>query len=109
MKRKININIRNHYSVYVILLTDEVGPRKNKKYPCIYVGMTGLSVKRRFQNHKNGIKSSKWAKKYGNKLLPYLYEGLENLSYYEALFEEKKLAEKLNTIGYTVYGVKLSL
>ena len=101
---KIKTKSRNHYNVYVILLSDDVSPRKNKSYPSIYVGMTGLSVKQRFQNHKNGIKSSKWVKRYGSKLLPYLYDGLENLSYYEALFKEKTLAEKLNKIGYTVYG-----
>ena len=52
-----------HHSVYVILLEPAVAehpsilrrnPNRDPAKPCLYVGMTGLPVEHRFENHKNG-------------------------------------------------------
>ena len=56
-----------HHNVYVILLRDAVAkhpsilrlnPERDPLKPCVYVGMTGLPVDHRFENHKNGCKSA---------------------------------------------------
>ena len=56
-----------HHSVYVILLDPAVlqhpsilrlNPNRDPAKPCVYVGMTGLAVQDRFQNHKEGRKSA---------------------------------------------------
>ena len=52
-----------HHSVYVILLDPAVlrhpsilrlNPNREPTKPCVYVGMTGLLVEHRFENHKKG-------------------------------------------------------
>ena len=54
-----------YHSVYVILLDEAVARhpsilrlnrKRNPLKPCVYVGMTGLPVDHRFENHKNGYK-----------------------------------------------------
>jgi hypothetical protein len=71
-----------HHSVYVVLLDDavskhpsimRVNPTRDPLKPCVYVGMTGLPVNHRFENHKNGYKSAWAVKKYGVRLMPELY------------------------------------
>src|SRR5690349_23866561 len=68
-----------HHSVYVILLDDAVrknrwaqrlNPNRDPSKPCVYVGMTGLPVEHRFENHRNGYKSAQVVKRYGVGLLP---------------------------------------
>src|SRR5438874_11076433 len=49
--------------------------------PCVYVGMTGLPVDQRFENHKNGYKSAWVVKKYGLRLMPELYEHLNPMPF----------------------------
>ena len=55
-----------HHNVYVVLLDDAVtkhpsilrlNPKRDPLKPCIYVGMTGIPVVHRFENHRNGYKS----------------------------------------------------
>jgi hypothetical protein len=50
-----------HHSVYVILLDPvtlglpsivRLNPNRDSAKPCVYVGMTGLPVEQRFENHK---------------------------------------------------------
>lgn len=74
-----------HHSVYVILLSDRalkessilrLNPKRISTKPCVYVGLTGLPVDHRFENHKNGYKSARLVKKYGVRLMPELYEHL---------------------------------
>jgi hypothetical protein len=71
------------FSVYVVeldtaILKDQLVLRRNPKRdaskPCVYVGMTGLTVERRFDNHRNGHKSSRFVKKYGVRLMSEFYE-----------------------------------
>jgi len=102
-----------HHSVYVILLDQEVlkhrsilrlNPKRDPAKPCIYVGMTGLPVAERFENHKAGYKAAWVVEKYGMRLLPELYEHLNPMPYTAALQMEMELAEELRAAGYTVTG-----
>jgi hypothetical protein len=104
-----------HHNVYVILLEEEaaqnswllrLNPRRNPAKPCVYVGMTGLPVDHRFENHKNGYKSSWIVEKYGLQLMPKLFEHLNPMPYEEAVRMEQDLAEDLRAEGYTVAGGK---
>jgi hypothetical protein len=102
-----------HHSVYVILLDDavakhppilRVNPKRDPLKPCVYVGMTGLPVDHRFENHKNGYKSAWVVKKYAVRLMPELYEHLNPMPFEAATQMEIELAEDLRAQGYTVTG-----
>ena len=102
-----------HHSVYVVLLDDAVAkhpsilrgnPRRNPLKPCVYVGMTGLPVDDRFENHKDGYKSAWVVKKYGRRLMPELYEHLNPMPFEAAAQMEIELAEDLRAERYTVTG-----
>jgi len=70
LKRKRTRRLKEqafHHNVYVILLDDRAAkhpsilqrnPKRDPSKPCVYVGMTGLPVEHRFENHKNGYKSA---------------------------------------------------
>jgi len=79
---KTTKHLKFHHSVYVVLLESgvakhpsilRVNPKRDPLKPCVYVGMTGLPVDHRFENHKNGYKSAWVVKKYGLRLMPELY------------------------------------
>ena len=79
-----------HHSVYVILLDPAVlrhpsilrlNPNRDPAKPCVYVGMTGLAIEDRFQNHKKGYKSAWVVEKYGLHLMPELYEYLNPMPF----------------------------
>ena len=102
-----------HHSVYVILLDPAVlrhpsilrlNPNRDPAKPCVYVGMTGLAVQDRFQNHKKGYKSAWVVEKYGLRLMPELYEYLNPMPFEAAVQMENDLAEDLRAQGYTVAG-----
>jgi hypothetical protein len=102
-----------HHSVYVILLDAAVlrhpsilrlNPNREPAKPCVYVGMTGLLVEHRFENHKNGQKSAWVVRKYGLRLMPELYGFLNPMPFEAAAQMEKDLAEDLRAEGYTVAG-----
>src|SRR5215470_19162893 len=102
-----------HHIVYVILLDPAVlqhrsilrlNPNRDPAKPCVYVGMTGLAVQDRFQNHKEGQKSAWVVKKYGLRLMPELYEFLNPMPFEAAAQMEKDLAEDLRAEAYTVAG-----
>jgi len=97
----------------VILLDDKVAkhvsilrlnPKRDPLKPCVYVGMTGLPVDHRFENHKNGYKSAWVVRKYGVRLMPELFEHLNPMPFEAAVVMEKELAEDLRAEGYTVTG-----
>jgi predicted GIY-YIG superfamily endonuclease len=69
-----------------------------------YVGMTGLTPDRRFQNHKQGIKAARIVRRCGERLVPRLYEHLNPMPYAKAQKMEVALADSLRKRGYTVYG-----
>ena len=71
------------YNVYVIELDPAVAELrkfrlKNPKYikgnGCVYVGQTSREPNIRFEQHKEGYKSNKYAQKFGLKLRPDLFE-----------------------------------
>ncbi len=104
---------RFHHSVYVILLKNEVlrersvvrlNPKRDAAKPCVYVGMTGLPVDHRFENHRNGYKAARLVRKYGVRLMPELFAHLNPMPFHAAVQMEKDLAEDLRDEGYTVAG-----
>jgi hypothetical protein len=102
-----------HHSVYVILLDPAVlkhpsilrlNPDRDPAKPCLYVGMTGLPIAERFENHKAGYKAAWVVEKYGRQLLPEFYEHLNPMPFDAAAQMEIELAEELRAAGYTVTG-----
>ena len=102
-----------HHSVYVVLLDDavvkhpsilRVNSTRDPLKPCVYVGMTGLPVEERFENHKNGYKPAWIVKKYGVRLMPELCEHLNAMPFDAAAQMETELAEDSRAQGYTVTG-----
>ena len=108
---RANRQPEQHHNVYVVLLDPAVGrvrkvraenPKRDRKKPCVYVGMTGLTPEERFANHKAGTKAAWVVKRYGLRLLPELYAHLNPMPYEAAAQMEKDLAEDLRRAGYTV-------
>ena len=102
----------HHYSVYVIELAPEVWNiarfrRCNPDYmlgkPFVYVGMTGLDIDQRFDKHKAGIQSSRYARDFGLRLLPRLYEMYNPMPYEGARDMEVELGIALREAGYGVW------
>jgi len=100
------------YSLYVIEISDERGPRLNPKYPNVYVGQTALTPEARFAQHRAGYKASRYLWKGGKGrgqwlglwLKPRLYgryNPIETRAEAERL--EAWLAEHLRHKGYTVF------
>ena len=89
-----------HHSVYVVFLRDPRGDGRAG----YYVGMTGLTPERRFENHKAGIKSARVVRKFGERLVPRLYAHLNPMPYAKAQQMEIDLAESLRKRGYLVFG-----
>jgi hypothetical protein len=103
----------SHHNVYVVLLSKAAlkhlsilrrNPARDPSKPAVYVGMTGLPVDHRFENHKNGYKSARLVRKYGVRLLPELFEHLNPMPYEHAVQMEKDLADDLRAQGYAVCG-----
>ena len=103
----------DHHSVYVVLLDPAVArirkvraenPDRDRKKPCVYVGMTGLTPEERFANHKAGTKAASVVTRYGIRLLPELYHHLNPMPYEAAAKMEVDLADDLRQAGYTVTG-----
>jgi hypothetical protein len=119
MKRRTLKHLRpkrqpeQHHNVYVALLNVAVSkirkvraanPDRDRKKPCVYVGMTGLTPEERFANRKAGIKNAWVVKRFGVLLLPELYAHLNPMPFDAAAQMEKDLAEDLRQAGYTVTG-----
>jgi hypothetical protein len=91
---------KGHHSVYVVYLRNPNGDGKAG----YYVGMTGLPPEVRFHNHKQGIKSARVVRKYGERLVPKLYAHLNPMPYEAAQEMERTLADRLRQQGYLVFG-----
>lgn len=103
---------RNHHKVYVIELSPDVAyaPRFRKAnpdyvigQPCFYVGMTGLDPDLRFDKHKAGIQSNKYAREFGLRLRPDLYAIYNPMPYQGAREMEVELAIALRESGNGVW------
>lgn len=119
MKRRTLRSLRSkqqredHHHVYVVLLDSMIAklrkvraanPNRDRKRPCVYVGMTGLTPEERFADHKSGKKAAAVVKRHGLRLLPELYEHLNPMPFEAATRMEADLAEDLRRAGYTVTG-----
>ena len=101
------------YYVYVIELDSEVAnlkkvrvknPRYIKGNGCFYVGQSTRPPELRFDQHKEGYKSNKYAKYYGKKLRPDIYEKYNPIpTRDDALSIEAYLGKKLRKKGATVW------
>ena len=100
IKKATRLLDRRHHHVYVVFLRNPNGDGKAG----YYVGMTGLTPEQRFENHKNGIKAASVVKKYGERLVPKLYEHLNPMTYGAAKVMEVELAEELRKRGFVVFG-----
>ncbi|MDP9220704.1 MAG: hypothetical protein M3P23_09205 [Actinomycetota bacterium] len=99
-----NTGDRRHY-VYVIELNDAVGPRKDARFPSVYVGQSVHEPAVRFRQHLDGYKASRYVKRYGKFLRPRLYRSMNPMpSRDAALAAEAEVARRLRRRGYTVYG-----
>ena len=102
-----------HHHVYAALLNSTVLTKERKfqeanpecvpGWPCLYVGMKGLTPEKRFENHKRGYKGSKYVERYGERLAMEFLERENPMNYSEAAQEEKRLALSLRELGYAVW------
>ena len=81
---------RHRHCVYVVLLSERVwnepayrlaNPAHNITKPCVYVGMTGLDPDSRFDRHMAGVQANRFVLKYGERLMPELYEVYNPMPY----------------------------
>ena len=101
------------YYVYVIELEPKVADlrkfrSKNPKYikgnGCVYIGQSSKKPEVRFEQHKEGYKSNKYAKYYGIKLRPDLYEKYNPIPTRRDAEEiEEMLSGILRKKGYAVW------
>ena len=103
---------RGRHNIYVVELDGAVldeprfareNPGCDPSKPCYYVGMTGLSPRKRFENHKEGHKANRFVEKYGIGLCPRLYEEHNPLAYGDAQEMEVELARMLRERGHGVW------
>lgn len=103
---------KHHHSVYVVLLSNDVlyerrfkrsNPGHDPAKPCVYIGMTGLTPDDRFDKHKAGVRSNKYVRLYGLRLMPELYECYNPMPYDAARDMEVELAIGLREAGYGVW------
>lgn len=97
------------YHVYVVELDPALCIKlgclsRNGKAP-VYVGQSSQPPEVRFRQHKDGYKASKYVRTYGVRLMPRLYRDVRALPTRTASLEaEQRLAEKLERMGYCVFG-----
>jgi hypothetical protein len=101
-----------HYHVYVIELGPEAwdvarfraaNPGHQLGMPLVYVGMTGLDPDIRFDKHKAGIQANRYARDFGVRLLPQVYERYNPMAYEDARTMEVELAITLRGRGWAVW------
>ena len=112
----LNSKPRKTHRVYVIDLDPAVrdelrvkreNPDADPAMPCVYVGQTGKSLKKRRAEHRKGIKAGRgYVTKYGfgRPFLRNLFEHLNPCLHEDSLQHERELAESLRAQGYTVTG-----
>ena len=101
------------YYVYVIELDPHVANlrkyrQKNPAYimgnGCVYVGQSSREPTLRFEQHKEGYKSNKYAREYGIRLRPELYEKYNPIPTRKDAEEiEKMLGKQLRKQGIGVW------
>jgi len=104
---------RARYNIYVIELDPEVldvrkfreaNPDYVEGMNCLYVGQTAAMPEERFEQHKEGYKANRYARRYGRRLRPDLYERYNPISSRErAENMEEAIAQRLRARGYAVW------
>ena len=102
---------RGHHSVYAIELDRAVWKSRafRERNPggaaggCLYVGVTGLPPKKRFERHRLGTQSGRFVRAYGLRLRLDLVEGFSRLPFRIAAAMESKLAAWLRAQGFAVW------
>jgi hypothetical protein len=110
--RKRIAGSRYHHHVYVVELDRDVwyerrfrdvNPNYDGKSLCVYVGMTGLTPAKRFENHKAGIKGNRYVLRFGLRLRPDIYECFNPMPFGAASIMERELAQDLRAQGWAVW------
>ena len=101
------------YFIYVIELDPKVADlrkfrQKNPNYikgnGCVYIGQTAKNPELRFEQHKEGYKSNKYAKYYGVRLRPDIYDKYNPIpSRKDAEHLEEYLGKELREKGIGVW------
>jgi hypothetical protein len=78
----------------------EKNPNYKADKHCLYVGTTVLIPKERFAQNKSGIRSNRFVRRYGLRLLPELYRDQPILTANNCVEEEKAYAEELRRQGH---------
>ena len=102
----------SQHHVYVIELDKEVlqfddfmlaNPKYKEGMPCLFVGETRHSPKKRFNYHLVGYKSHEYIRRYARRLAPEYYASLNPVNADQAKEVENHLAAKLRRMGYAVW------
>jgi hypothetical protein len=102
----------SQHHVYVIELDKEVlqfddfmlaNPKYKEGMPCLFVGETRHSPKKRFNYHLVGYKSHEYIRRYARRLAPEYYASLDPVNADQAKEVENHLAAKLRRMGYAVW------
>lgn len=107
VQESLKSNLRNkarEYSIYVIELEREAGPR-GLQLPPLYVGQTAHSPDHRFGQHKEGgrLANTKVAR-FGVRLRPDLFAHIPKYtSRADAELAEAETARRLEMAGYRVF------
>lgn len=97
--------------IYVIKLSKGIlkkrrfaqrNPNYDGKSACVYVGLTARTPEERFEQHMAGVKSSRFVKEFGKRLLPHLGKRTRK-SHAKALKLEQELPERLREKGFGVW------
>ena len=91
-------------SVRAVKKVMQANPNAEPLARCFYVGMTGLTPEKRFENHLKGYKASSIVRRFGRVLCPELYEELNPMPYERAAEMERELAAQLRKIGCVVWS-----
>ena len=111
-KRKVRrAHLRPARHIYVINLSKGVlrennfvnrNPHYAGQKRCVYVGLTGLTPEARLAQHKAGIRSCRYVRRFGKGLLRSLGRRTYK-SHPRALKIERELASRLRAKGYAVW------
>jgi hypothetical protein len=91
--------------VYVIELDRAAGRRRDPRLPWVYVGSSARKPERRFEQHRDGYKSSGLVKRFALRLRPDLYEDLPAFpGSRTAAAAERERARELADCGFVAHS-----
>lgn len=102
----------SQHNVYVIELDKEVlkfdaflnaNPQYKEGMPCVFVGETRHTPRKRFNYHLVGYKSHEFVRRYARRLAPEYYASMNPVDSGQAKLEENRLAKRLRDLGYAVW------